>query len=266
MKPMKPMKPVCELIGVSKVYQGHRVLDDMSLAISEGEMVAITGKSGSGKTTVLNILGLLETPDRGTVQLFGEKSPRTRSRKANQLLRFRLGYLFQNYALIENETVDYNLTVAQAYAKATSRDRQKLKAEALQRVGLSDASRKKIYELSGGEQQRVAIARLLLKPCDLVLADEPTGSLDPENRDEVLQMLHELNASGKTVVLVTHDEQVAESCHRVIELGKPLINHHERVAESGSRVIELEKPLVNHHARVTEPGNLVIGLREPQRR
>ena len=236
------MKPACELLGVSKSYRGHAVLDEMSLAVSEGEMVAIMGRSGSGKTTVLNILGLLEAPDRGTVRLFGENSPRPRSREANQLLRFRLGYLFQNYALIENETVDYNLTIAQVYAKGTGRDKEKLKAEALQRVGLPDASRKKIYELSGGEQQRVAIARLLLKPCDLVLADEPTGSLDAENRDEVLRMLCELNASGKTIVLVTHDEQVAESCNRVIELGEPLVKHVEAVAEPFNRVVELEEP------------------------
>jgi len=144
------MKPICEIDGVSKSYQGHTVLDKMSLTISAGEMVAITGKSGSGKTTVLNILGLLETADRGTVRLFGQNSPRPRSRKANQLLRFRLGYLFQNYALIENETVDYNLTVAQMYAKATSGDKRRLKAEALTRVGLQGVSRKKIYELSGG--------------------------------------------------------------------------------------------------------------------
>ena len=215
------MKPVCEMVGVSKNYKGHTVLDDMSIAVSEGEMVAITGKSGSGKTTVLNILGLLETPDRGTVRLFGENSPGTMSLKANQLLRFRLAYLFQNYALIDNETVDYNLKVAQAYARGTRRDKQKLKAEALQRVGLRDAGRRKVYELSGGEQQRVAIARILLKPCDLVLADEPTGSLDDENRDEVLRMLRELNESGKTIVLVTHDQRVAESCSRVIELGEP---------------------------------------------
>ena len=239
------MKPACELVGVSKSYQGHTVLDEMSLAISEGEMVAITGKSGSGKTTILNILGLLETADRGAVRLFGQNSPRPRSREANQLLRLRLGYLFQNYARIENETVDYNLTVAQAYAKAASRDRRKLRSEALQRVGLPDAGAKKIYELSGGEQQRVAIARLLLKPCDLVLADEPTGSLDAENRDEVLQMLRELNASGKTIVLVTHDEQVAGLCHRVIELGDPLVEHKERVerlAELSNPGIELEAP------------------------
>jgi putative ABC transport system ATP-binding protein len=215
------MKPVCEMVGVSKSYRGHSVIDGMNLTVSEGEMVAITGKSGSGKTTVLNMLGLLEMPDQGTVRLFGESSPRTRSPMANQLLRFRLAYLFQNYALIDNETVDYNLQVAQAYAKGTSRDKRQLKAQALERVGLPKAGRRKVYELSGGEQQRVAIARILLKPCDLVLADEPTGSLDAQNRDEVLRMLRELNGSGKTILIVTHDERVTESCKRVIELGEP---------------------------------------------
>ena len=111
-----------------------------------------------------------------------------------------------------------------------------------QPVGLADAGRKKVYELSGGEQQRVAIARLLLKPCDLVLADEPTGSLDAENRDEVLRMLCELNKSGKTIVLVTHDEQVAQSCDRVIALGESLPRHEERCSESDAPVAELGEP------------------------
>jgi putative ABC transport system ATP-binding protein len=215
------MKAVCEMVAVSKSYRGRTVISDMNLTVSDGEMVAVTGKSGSGKTTVLNILGLLEVPDRGSVRLFGERSPRPRSSKANELLRWRLAYLFQNCALIDNETVDYNLQVALAYAKGSSREKRQRKAEALERVGLTKAGAKKVYELSGGEQQRVAIARILLKPCDLVLADEPTGSLDAQNRDEVLRMLRELNASGKTMLIVTHDERVTESCDRIIQLAEP---------------------------------------------
>lgn len=193
----------------------------MDLKVLEGEMVAITGKSGSGKSTLLNILGLLESADHGTVHLFGEDCLRVRSKDASHLLRLRLGYLFQNYALIDNETVDYNLRIAQAYTKGSRKKKQEIKVEALRRVGLANASKRKVYELSGGEQQRVAIARLLLKPCDLVLADEPTGSLDAVNREEVLRMLHDLNDTGKTIIVVTHDERVAGTCSRVIELPDP---------------------------------------------
>lgn len=215
------MNPVCELRGVSKSYHGRSIISNMDLKVLEGEMVAITGKSGSGKSTLLNILGLLESADHGTVHLFGEDCLRVRSKEASRLLRLRLGYLFQNYALIDNETVDYNLRIAQAYTKGSRKKKQEIKVEALRRVGLANAGKRKVYELSGGEQQRVAIARLLLKPCDLVLADEPTGSLDAVNRDEVLGMLHDLNDAGKTIIVVTHDERVAGTCSRVIELPDP---------------------------------------------
>jgi putative ABC transport system ATP-binding protein len=213
--------PVCELVSVGKSYGGHAVISDIDLAVMQGEMVAITGKSGSGKSTLLNIIGLLETADHGGLRLFGEPSPRVRSAKATRMLRFRLGYLFQNFALIDGESVDNNLRIAQAYTKRTRSGRQEARESALRAVGLSNSGGRKVYQLSGGEQQRVAIARLMLKPCDLVLADEPTGSLDASNADSVLEMLRELNAGGKTMIIVTHDDRVAGECDRVIDLPDP---------------------------------------------
>src|SRR5450759_547494 len=212
---------VCELLGVGKSYGGHTVLSGIDLAVMKGEMVAITGKSGSGKSTLLNIIGLLESADHGDLRLFGEPSPRIRSAKATRMLRFRLGYLFQNFALIDGESVDYNLRIAQAYTKGLRSGRQEARRSALRAVGLSNSGGQKVYQLSGGEQQRVAIARLMLKPCDLVLADEPTGSLDTTNGDLVLAMLRELNADGKTMIIVTHDDRVAAECDRVIALPDP---------------------------------------------
>src|ERR1035437_3911946 len=212
---------VCELIGVGKSYDGHAVVSGIDLAVKKGEMLAITGKSGSGKSTLLNIIGLLETADQGEAQLFGEPSPRVGSAKATRMLRFKLGYLFQNFALIDGESVDYNLRIAQAYTKGLRLGRQEARRSALRAVGLSNSGGQKVYELSGGEQQRVAIARLMLKPCDLVLADEPTGSLDATNADSVLAMLRELNAGGKTMIIVTHDDRVAAACDRVIALPDP---------------------------------------------
>jgi putative ABC transport system ATP-binding protein len=212
---------VCELVGVAKSYDGHAVLSGIDLAVMKGEMVAITGKSGSGKSTLLNIIGLLESADHGDLRLFGEPGPRVRSAKATRMLRFRLGYLFQNFALIDGDSVDSNLRIAQAYTKRSRSGRQEARESALQAVGLSNSGGQKVYQLSGGEQQRVAIARLMLKPCDLVLADEPTGSLDATNADSVLAMLRELNAGGKTMIIVTHDDRVAAECDRVIALPDP---------------------------------------------
>lgn len=212
------MQPICELEQVTKRYDDHVVLDRISMAVHEGEMVAITGKSGSGKTTILNIMGMLENPDEGTVRLFGEESPRSHSGKANRMLRTRLSYLFQNYALIDNATVNENLEIPLIYSKKTKKEKQELKKEALEKVGLDLSLKQKVHELSGGEQQRVAIARILLKPCDLILADEPTGSLDADNRDEILRILKDLNEENKTIIIVTHDPCVAETCNRTIRL------------------------------------------------
>jgi putative ABC transport system ATP-binding protein len=209
---------ICELVGVRKNYGYHVVLDNMNLSVGEGEMVAITGKSGAGKTTILNIMGLLEKPSGGEVRLFGQTAPRIGSRAANLLLRTRLAYLFQNCALIDDANVDYNLEIPLIYAKKSRKEKKAMKQTALEKVRLDIPLKQKIYELSGGEQQRVAIARILLKPSELILADEPTGSLDDENRDEIMRILKELNLSGRTIIIVTHDIDVAGLCDRTIEL------------------------------------------------
>jgi putative ABC transport system ATP-binding protein len=212
------MEPICELRSVSKSYKGESVIRGLDLDVNAGEMVAIVGKSGSGKSTILNLLGLLESPDSGHLRLFGVAAPKVKSARAIALLKTRLGYLFQNYALIDGETVDYNLSIAQRYAHGTQTAKEQQRTEVLNQLGLEQLRNKKVYALSGGEQQRVAIARLFLKPCDLILADEPTGSLDPENRDIVLSLLHEMNKAGKTVIVVTHDEYVANNCQRTVTL------------------------------------------------
>jgi putative ABC transport system ATP-binding protein len=212
------MKHVCELINVRKSYADHVVLDNFNMTVYEGEMVAITGKSGSGKSTLLNIIGMLESADRGSIKLFDEEIPRIGSTRANKLLRTCISYLFQNYALIDNATVDYNLEIPLLYSKKTKKEKQEMKREALEKVGLNIPLRKKIHELSGGEQQRVAIARILLKPCDLILADEPTGSLDSDNRNGIMRILQGLNNEKKTIIIVTHDSYVAKFCNRMIEL------------------------------------------------
>lgn len=185
------MNTICELVDICKTYNNHTVIDNINMTVSKGEMVAITGRSGSGKTTLLNILGLLEKPDSGRVKLFDEKDQRIGPLRRNRLLRTKISYLFQNYALIDNETVEYNLEIPLMYSKVGKKEKRKMKMAVLKRMGLEIALKQKIHELSGGEQQRVAIARILLKPSEIILADEPTGSLDAENRNEIMRILKE---------------------------------------------------------------------------
>ncbi|MGY6651493.1 ABC transporter ATP-binding protein [Amycolatopsis sp. TRM77291] len=200
-----------------KQYGARRVLDDFDFRVEPGEFIALTGPSGTGKSTVLNMIGLLDAPDAGEVRLLGTKAPGPHTRAANRLRRSHLGYLFQNFALIDSESVAHNLDIALTYAGRGTPKRERI-AAALTQVGLPGAENRKIFSLSGGEQQRVAVARLLLKPCDIVLADEPTGSLDAENRDTVLGLLHGLNQSGKTIIVATHDDAVAGQCSRVVDV------------------------------------------------
>ncbi len=217
------MEIIGQLQAVTKHYGLHVVLKNVNLTIERGEMYGLTGPSGVGKTTLLNLLGLLDAPDNGTVNLFGHPAPKPGSRAATHLRRTRLGYLFQNFALIDEATVEMNLEVAWAKKSVSAQSRRLQKEEVLERVGLThQALRQHVYTLSGGEQQRVAVARLLLKPCDLILADEPTGSVDAANRTLILTSLEELRQKGKTILIVTHDQMVANQCTHVVSL--PLLS------------------------------------------
>ena len=170
------------------------------------------------KSTLLNIIGLLEEFDDGELIIDGESSPYPNSSGANKILREKISYLFQNFALVDEETVEYNLKLGCKYVKGSKKEKELSISETLKHVGLNGYEKRKIYELSGGEQQRVAMARIMLKPSKIILADEPTGSLDEKNRDVVLDLLKTLNKEGKTIVLVTHDRYVASQCHRIINI------------------------------------------------
>ena len=207
---------IIEAKSLVKSFGSQKVLTGLSFEVQMNEMVAIMGKSGTGKSTLLNILGLLDRPDKGDLMMFGLTNIRPFSSKASSILRNKIGFLFQNFALIDNKTVEYNLALA---LKNRHKINKSLEiSEALKQVDLEGFEKKHIYQCSGGEQQRIAVARLLLKPCELVLADEPTGSLDIQNRDEVIKLMKILQASGKTVVIVTHDHEVANQCDRIIKL------------------------------------------------
>lgn len=207
-----------QLENITKTIGKKVILESLSLKINQGDLVAIVGKSGSGKSTLLNLLGLIDGDYSGYYEIFGQKNVPVNSAKSQAIIREHISYLFQNFALIDNETVEYNLMLALKYVKLFKEDKVKKIEEILERVGLSSTLHQKVSELSGGEQQRIAVARAILKPSQLLLADEPTGSLDPENRDLVLKFLLDMNKEGKTVIIVTHDTYVAQQCHRVIEL------------------------------------------------
>ncbi|OTN76519.1 hypothetical protein A5886_001596 [Enterococcus sp. 8G7_MSG3316] len=208
-----------ELKDLRKDYGLKGIFRNVNMQIHEGEMIAITGPSGCGKSTLLNIIGLIEAYDEGQLYLFGEKAPRPNSRAANQFIRKHISYLYQNYALVEYLTVEENLRMALKYVEKSNYAKIDMMKLTLESVGLYDCLKMKICELSGGEQQRVAIARAILKPCDIILADEPTGSLDDKNRDSILAILKWINKQGKTILVVTHDAEVARNCSRSIRMG-----------------------------------------------
>lgn len=207
-----------ELANVTKSYGSKKIFSDFNLQVQPGEMVAITGSSGAGKSTLLNMIGLIEPFDSGKLVICGKSNIKPNTSKAAKVIRENISYLFQNFALVDNESVENNLDMALKYTDLSKVQKQKLIAKTLVDVGLPNYEKQKIFTLSGGEQQRVAIARVLVHPKALVLADEPTGSLDPNNRDIVLGFLSRLNQKGSTVIVVTHDPYVAGYCKRKISL------------------------------------------------
>ncbi len=209
---------VISLKNICKSFGNKVIFDNFNLNVEEGEFLCITGVSGKGKTTLLNIIGLLEKPDSGSINIMGYNNPEIDSKSGIKLLRSNISYLFQNYGLVDNETVEYNLKIATRFLKLSKNDEKKKIEEALNTVGLSGYEKNKIFQLSGGEQQRVAMARILIKPTSIVLADEPTGSLDSDNRDLIMELLTKVNEQGKTVIIVTHDKEVVKCAKRVIEL------------------------------------------------
>ena len=196
---------------LNKKFGDKVVFEDFSLTINDGEFIVLAGKSGCGKTTLLNMLGGIEPFDSGDIKI-NDNSVRCK-RFLKEYYLYEVGFLFQNFALIENKTVRSNIEMVQK----KSRSKYTVE-EALDKVNMSDEIDTKVYKLSGGEQQRVALARLIFKKCNIILADEPTGSLDRENAQNVMDILKDLNREGKTIVFVTHDENIIKNSDRVVML------------------------------------------------
>jgi putative ABC transport system ATP-binding protein len=213
---MKRRVEMIKIERMNKSFQRKTLFKDFNLEVGSGEFIGIMGKSGQGKTTLLNMMGTLEKPDSGMVEIMGHRLDNKKTQRF--LLRNHIGFIFQNYALIDNATVNENLEIALKHKKMTKQQKREAMTNALTEVGLKDYEKEKIHTLSGGEQQRVALARLLLKDPDIILADEPTGSLDVENRDRIVSLFQQLHNRGKTIIMVTHDEDLSQVFSRKIQL------------------------------------------------
>ena len=207
-----------ELRGITKKFDERIILDKLSFTINDSEFVAIKGPSGSGKTTLLNIIGLLDNDYQGDLIYDGKSMKKMNDHHKSLYVRNNINYLFQNYALIEDDSIEDNLALALEYPKLSKANKLNKINKALKIVGLDLNPKQKIYKLSGGEQQRIALARALIKPAKLILCDEPTGNLDAYNRDLVVEILKELRKYQKTIIVVTHDDAVADKADRVLKL------------------------------------------------
>lgn len=213
------------LIDIKDMYKIYEMgseqvhaLDGVSLKIDEHDFVAIVGASGSGKSTLMNMIGCLDTPTSGTYLLDGEDISKFSDKRLAKVRNQKIGFIFQQFNLLKKMTAFENVERPAKYAGIKKQDRKQRALEAIQKVGLTDRMKHKPAALSGGQQQRVAIARALINKPPVILADEPTGNLDSKSSKEIMTMMRELHAVGNTIILITHDNGIAEQADRVIQL------------------------------------------------
>ena len=230
------MAKLIELRNVYKIYSEGlesevRALDGVSLEVERGEFVAVVGQSGSGKSTMMNVLGCLDIPTRGTYHLDGVDVLELSDKQLSRIRNKQIGFIFQQYNLIQNLTVLENVELPLIYQGIDPIDRRELAMQALARVGLADRAKHKPTQMSGGQQQRVAIARAISTRPPIIMADEPTGALDSRTGHEVLGFLQQLNKEGSTVILITHDNGIAATARRIVRIadGKIIEDHPQEV-------------------------------------
>ncbi len=204
-----------ELKNVSKIYGPLKALDNVNLTVENGEWLAIMGPSGSGKSTMMNIIGCMDKPSLGEVILDGVDIAKESGKKLTEIRRDKIGLIFQQFHLVNYLTAVENVMVSQYYHSMPDENEA---LEALERVGLKDRAKHLPSQLSGGEQQRVCIARALINHPEIVLADEPTGNLDETNENIVIELFRQLHRQGTTLIVVTHDPEVAEVAQRTVVL------------------------------------------------
>jgi putative ABC transport system ATP-binding protein len=233
-----PAGPVLELRGIGKTYGTQDnplpVLRDVDLQVAAGEFVAVVGASGSGKSTLLNILGCLDRPSNGCYRLVGEDVSTLDDRRLSHVRKTRIGFVFQSFHLVPHLTVEENVELPLFYARVGRRARRARSHDMIERVGLAHRRRHLPTELSGGECQRAALARALVNEPALLLADEPTGNLDSVTSAAILQLLVELHRSGRTIVMITHDQGIAAAAERRITMRDGRIDADVVVAARGA--------------------------------
>ena len=213
------------LISLRKIYKIYnvggeevRALDGIDLDINENEYLAIMGPSGSGKSTLMNMVGCLDTPTSGIYEFEGEMVQVMDDSQLASIRNRKIGFVFQTFNLLPKATAQHNVEIPLVYANIRKRQRVEMASKALESVGLSDRSHHRPNELSGGQRQRVAIARALVNNPSIILADEPTGNLDSKSGHEIMNILDDLHQKGNTIILVTHEDDIAQHAHRVIRL------------------------------------------------
>ena len=219
-----------KLEGISKTYNlgkpnACKALEDIDIEIEEGDLVSIIGESGSGKSTLLHILGFLDKPTTGELYIDDDKVSFTNAKRIAAIRNSKIGFVLQDFGLILGETVLDNVSVPLLFCGGSLIKKKKQALLTLELLGIKNLADKKANQLSGGQKQRVAIARALVNNPDIILADEPTGSLDSKTSSEIIKILLELNNKGKTVIIVTHDKGIAMQCKRIIEISDGKILH-----------------------------------------
>ena len=215
-------KPIITMTDITKVYsvggEEVRALDGANLTIREGEFVSIIGPSGSGKSTLMNIIGCLDVADSGEYILDGQSIEQYSEEELAKIRNKKIGFVFQNFNLLSRMSAFSNVELPLIYQRMHVSERKEKAQRALDRVGLSDRSSHKPAELSGGQQQRVAIARALATDPAILLADEPTGNLDSKTGEDIMALFHELHRAGDTIVLITHNDEIAKQAQRRIRI------------------------------------------------
>ena len=234
------------LIQVEDMYKIYnpgenevRALDGVSFQVKEGEFVAIIGQSGSGKSTLMNMLGCLDVPTKGTYIRNGRAVSHLTDNELSEVRNNEIGFIFQGFNLIQNLNAIENVELPLIYRKIEKSKRRKLAEEALKKVGLEKRMKHKPAEMSGGQQQRVAIARAIAAAPPLILADEPTGNLDSKSTKDIMKILDELNEQGNTIVLITHDDNIAANAKRVVRIMDGKIESDTAKEEAQAEGIEL---------------------------
>jgi len=224
------MEPIIELKNVTKTYhlggETLNALDGVSFRVKPGEFIAITGPSGSGKSTMANIIGGLDHPDGGSVSVDGNELAHIHDSKLSSYRNAHIGFVFQSFNLQGTNTALENVMMPLVFSRMKSKQRKARAKECLEAVGLGDRLKHKPSQLSGGQRQRVAIARALANKPKIIIADEPTGNLDSSKGQEIMQLLKDLNKRGITLLVITHDANVARSAQRIVEIRDGKITEH----------------------------------------